>query len=236
MSLTSIADNLWSATQPLRFIGLAITTRMTIVRLSSNELILISPIALEDTDCQQLNALGTVRHIIAPNLFHYMFLDKAQAIYPEATVWGVEGLAEKCPNLKLDALVNQPGSFDNELDYLPFKRFATIMPPQGIAMANETVFLHRSSRTLILTDTAFNFDKNSSLSIRLGTRLLGGYNKLQPTRLEKGTRDKVSLAGSVRQILAWNFDRVIPGHGSIVETNGKAAFKQGYEWFLGYSL
>ncbi|MBT9312758.1 DUF4336 domain-containing protein [Leptothoe kymatousa] len=236
MNLTPIADNLWCASQPLRFIGLEIGTRMTVVRLGNGDLVLISPIALDAAHRLQLDTLGTVRHIIAPNLFHHMFVGQGQSLYPNATVWGVEGLAEKRPDLKLDDLVNQPGSFNGELDYMPFRGFASILP-QGICMANETVFYHRPSRSLILTDIAFNFGQNSSLSVRLGTRILGGYNQLQPSRLEKwGTRDKATVADSVRQVLAWDFDRVIPAHGSIVETNGKAAFKAGYEWFLDCSL
>ena len=133
-------------------------------------------------------------------------------------------------------MVNQPGSFADELDYLPVKGFATISP-QGIVPANETVFFHRSSRTLIITDTAYNFNEHSSLVIQLATRALGGYNKLQPSRLEKlGTRDKDQVAASIVNALKWDFDRVIPAHGSIVETDGKTAFQTGYEWFLGRTL
>ena len=236
MHLTSIADNLWTAQQPLRFVGLEVGTRMTIVRLSNGELILISPIDLDESHRSYLDALGTVQHIIAPNLFHHLFIGKVQTLYPNATVWGVDGLEEKRPDLKLDALVDQPGSFSNELDYLPFIGFASILP-QGIVQANETVFFHRPSRTLILTDTSYNFDQTSSIVIQLAARVLGGYNKLQPSLLEKlGTRDKTHVADSVRKVLAWDFDRVIPAHGSIVETDGKRAFRRGYEWFLGYAL
>ncbi|MEM7793007.1 MAG: DUF4336 domain-containing protein [Cyanobacteria bacterium P01_C01_bin.118] len=236
MHLNTIADNLWTVSQPLRFFGLEVGTRMTVIRLNNNELVLISPISLDICHRPLLDALGAVKYIVAPNMFHHLFVAQVQALYPDATVWGVDGLAEKRPDLKLDALVNQSGSFANELKYLPFRGFATIFP-QGIVLANETVFLHQPSRTLILTDTAYNFDQNSSLVIQLATRALGGYNKLQPSRLEKlGTRDKAQVAESVAQVLAWDFDRVVPAHGSIVETGGKAAFKKGYEWFLGYSL
>ncbi|MEO1127111.1 MAG: hypothetical protein AAFW84_12935 [Cyanobacteria bacterium J06635_15] len=100
-----------------------------------------------------------------------------------------------------------------------------------------TVFCHRPSRTLILTDTAFNFDQNNRLTMRLAAQVLGSYKTLRPSQLEKwGSRDKAAVEASVRQVLAWDFDRVIPGHGSIVETGGKEAFKTGYEWFLDKAL
>ncbi len=236
MNLISVANNLWTATQPLRFLGLEIGARMVVVRLSQGDLILISPIQLHEGDRSTLDALGTVRHLVAPNLFHHLFLDQAHSLYPKATTWGVEGLADKCPHLKLDALLNQPGNFNGELDYFPFEGFAAILPWE-IAPANETVFLHRSSRTLLLTDTAFNFDEQSSWETQLAARMLGSYKVLKPTYFEKwGSRDKAKVETSVRRVLAWDFDRVIPAHGSIVETHGKAQLRSGYEWFLGHSL
>ncbi len=236
VKLLPIASDLWTATQPLRFLGLAVGSRMIVVRLPSQDLVLISPIKLEERDRETLNQLGTVRHLIAPNLFHHLSISSAQAIYPQSTVWGVAGLPEKRPDLNVEQLLTQPGSFENTLDYLPFKGFESILP-RGIKPVHETVFFHRPSRTLILTDIAFNFDRNSSLSIRLAAQVLGSYETLRPSRLEKwGSRDKVAVEASVRQVLAWDFDRVIPGHGSILETGGKAQFKAGYEWFLNKTL
>ena len=236
MNLIPITHNLWTTTQPLRFLGLEVGTRMTTVRLSNGDLVLISPVLLNESDRPTLDALGAVRHIIAPNLFHHLFIGQAQTLYPDAKVWGVEGLSEKRPDLTFDALLDQSGSFLNELDYLPFRGFGSILP-QGIVLANETLFHHRPSRTLILTDTAFNFDQNSSLGMQLAARVLGSYNSLKPSRLEKwGTKDKNAVETSVRQVLAWDFDRVIPAHGGIIESNGKSEFQAGYEWFLGRKI
>ncbi|NJN22322.1 MAG: DUF4336 domain-containing protein [Leptolyngbya sp. RL_3_1] len=236
MTLIETAPNLWTATQPLRFLGLAVGSRMTVVRLPSQELVLISPIEMEASTYQALDQLGTVRHIIAPNLFHHLSVGATQARYPDAQVWGVTGLAAKRPDLTFDAVLNAPGSFETVLDYLPFEGFAAILP-KGIKLAHETVFCHRPSRTLILTDIAFNFDPTSDLLTRLAAQMLGSYNTLRPSRLEKwGSRDKATVEASVRQVLAWDFDRVIPGHGAIVAQGGKAQFQAGYEWFLEKAL
>jgi len=236
MPLSAIAPNLWVAAQPLRFLGLEVGSRMTVVRLPSQELVLISPIELDGGDCQALDQLGIVRHIIAPNRFHHLSIGSTQALYPQAKVWGVVGLADKRPDLKLDALLTQIGNFEGVLDYLPFQGFATILP-SGLQLARETVFCHRPSGTLILADIAFNFDQYNSLITRFAAQMIGSYKTLRPSRLEKwGSRDKGSVEASVRQVLAWEFDRVIPGHGSIVEAGGKARFKAGYEWFLDKAL
>ena len=72
---------------------------MTIVRLPSGGLVLISPIELSVSHRQALDKLGVVDHIIAPNLFHHLFIGAAQTLYPEAKVWGVAGLPQKLPSI-----------------------------------------------------------------------------------------------------------------------------------------
>ncbi|MEO1131376.1 MAG: DUF4336 domain-containing protein [Cyanobacteria bacterium J06639_1] len=236
MPLTAIAPGLWTATQPLRFMGLEVGSRMTVVRLPSGALALISPIKLSDRDCAEIDELGSVGHIIAPNLFHHLSVGSTKERYPEAIVWGVDGLSEKRPDLSFDAALSQPGSLEGAIDYLQFEGFAVTLPG-GIKLVRETVFCHRPSRTLIVTDIAFNFDRHSSLGVQLAARAFGFYEVLRPTLMEKwGTRDKAAVERSARQVLAWDFDRVIPGHGSVIETGGQAQFQAGYEWFLDKSL
>lgn len=236
MLLAEIASDLWTVTQPLRFLGVEVGSRMTIVRLPSQKLVLISPIHLKQEDRVALNQLGTVGYIVAPNLFHHLSINTARALYPDAQVWGVEGLPEKRPDITFDALLTTPGSFEGVLDYSPFQGFNALLPT-GIQPVQETVFCHHPSRTLILTDSAFNFDETNRLGTRLAAQVLGSYKSLRPSRLEKwASRDKARVAASVQHVLSWDFDRVIPGHGSIVDSDGKQQFRSGYEWFLARSL
>ncbi|NET08677.1 MAG: DUF4336 domain-containing protein [Merismopedia sp. SIO2A8] len=232
----TIAPDLWIATQPLKFLGIEVGSRMTVVRLTSGELVLISPIELTESDRHHLDQLGTVAHIIAPNRFHYLSLQSTQASYPNATTWGVSGLSPKCPNVRIDQQLDSPGTIEAGLAYQPFRGVCSIMT-SGIQLLQETVFFHRPSHTLIVTDSAFNFDSSNSLGTRFAAQILGSYNTLKPSRLEKwGSRDKIIIERDIRQILMWDFDRVIPGHGSVVETGGKEQFQAGYEWFLERSL
>ncbi|MEQ9320478.1 MAG: hypothetical protein RIF41_15030, partial [Polyangiaceae bacterium] len=46
--LHELADGIWEITQPLRFLGMAIGTRMTVIGLPSGGLLLHSPIAVDD--------------------------------------------------------------------------------------------------------------------------------------------------------------------------------------------
>jgi hypothetical protein len=72
---------------------------MTVIRLANRELAVISPILASDEITSQLNDLGTVSHIIAPNLYHHLFTASFKSLYPHATFWAVPGLAAKKPRL-----------------------------------------------------------------------------------------------------------------------------------------
>ena len=236
MKLVEVCSDIWAATQPLKFFGLEVGSRMTLVRLPSGDLVIISPIELKDSDRDQIEDLGSVRYIIAPNRFHHMSVESISNIFPDAEIIGVPGLQEKQPHIRFSQFLEHDGDFESVLHYLPVQGFATLIPP-SIQEANEVVFWHQPSGTLIMTDTAFNFDENSDRILQALTKLTGSYKLLRPTFLEKlGTRDKSQVKQSIQQALKWEFDRVIPGHGSIVDTGGKEQLIQGYEWFLGTSL
>ena len=232
--LRAVTSNLWVAEQPLRYFGLKITTRMTVVKLSNQELVVFSPITLSDSLQQQINCIGSVKHIVAPNLYHYFYLADCKARYPDATCWAPPELAVRHPELPID-LELHPGDRNPwpDIEMLFFDGFKTL-GSAGFESLNEWVFFHPVSRTLILTDTAFHFDASSSLGVRLAARVSGIYDKLSPSKLEQvATKDKEKIRAAVDQVLSWDFDRVIMAHGSIIETDGKAAFREGYEAFLG---
>jgi len=231
--LREIDNNIWVAEQPLKYWGLEVGTRMTVIRLTTGELIVISPIQSDKTTIEQLNEIGNVAYIIAPNLYHHLFVYDFKSIYQKAQLWVVPGLVSKRPELSFDRVItNKEGSIQEQVDYLLFDGFK-VLDLSGASIVNEFVFFHQKSRTLILTDIAFHFDETFSLKTRLAAQFLGAYKRLSPSRLDKlATSDKEKVKDSVEKILRWDFDRVIMAHGSIIETNGKQKFKQGYEWIF----
>jgi hypothetical protein len=236
--LKTIDQNLWVAEQPLRFWGLEVGSRMTVIRLTSGELVVISPIRMDAECLQQLNTLGRVAYVIAPNLYHHLFIADFCKIYPQAQCWVPPGLERKQPNLQPDKVMEAPaGNLEEQIDYRLVQGFMALTDLSGPAVVNEFAFFHRESRTLILTDTAFHFDEHSPLLTQWVARSLGQYQLLRATVLEKwASRDRQVLEAAIRQIMTWNFQRVIMAHGSIIETNARQQFKEGYEWFLQTAL
>ena len=55
---------------------LPFTTRMTVIRLTNDDLFLHSPIAFDEGLAAKIDALGRVRHLVSPNQFHYAHIGK----------------------------------------------------------------------------------------------------------------------------------------------------------------
>lgn len=235
--LRKIDNNIWVGEQPLKYLGLNVGTRMTLIRLLNGELLVISPIQVDNTTINQINAIGDVSYIIAPNLYHYLFANSFKAIYPKAKLWAVPGLESKRSELTIDKVISVDEiNILDEVEYLLFDGFR-VFDLNGPSLLNECVFLHRESCTLVLTDTAYHFDESFPLTTQLAARVIGSYKKLSPSLLERfATRETERVKQSVRKVLSWDFKRVVMAHGSIIESDAKRKFRDGYEWFLGTTV
>ncbi|MDJ0598028.1 MAG: DUF4336 domain-containing protein [Crocosphaera sp.] len=231
--LKQVDHCIWVAEQPLKFLGLEVGTRMTVILQSDCSLLLISPIKINFALKQQLSNLGTVKYIIAPNLFHHLYLEHSHQLYPQAKLIAPLGLETKQPSLEISLTFERDViNFNGELEYIPFQGFQVFIPPK-IAEVNEIVFFHPNSKTLIITDSAFNFDCNFPFITQFATRILGSNRSLKPSWLEKiATRDKEITRQAIDKILAWDFQRVIMAHGNIVEENAKEKLTAGYQWLV----
>ena len=217
---------LWVAETPLRFFGLEVGTRMSVARLSSGDLWLHSPVGLTDGLRRELDRLGPVRFVICPNRMHHMFVEPYFSAYPEARVYASPGLPEKRPELPFHGVLGdgpEPG-WEGDLDGLIFR---------GERHLREVVFLHRESRTLIVTDLLQSAHPESPPLTRLVHRLYRTYeNPGPPLPVRLGFVNKAAARVSLEHVRTWDFDRILLAHGHPVETGGKAAFLRAFS-FLG---
>ncbi|NES70491.1 MAG: DUF4336 domain-containing protein, partial [Okeania sp. SIO2D1] len=150
--LRKIDSNIWVAEQPFRFLGLDIGIRMTVISLKNNELAVISPIKVDNKIIEQFKEIGNVKHIIAPNLFHHLFLSDFKNIYPQAQIYAVSGLKKKRPDISIDKILDDDEKyFGSKLEYFLFEGLNTFLL-NGVSPLNEYVFFHGESKTLIVTD------------------------------------------------------------------------------------
>src|SRR5262245_59481003 len=67
-------DGLWVAERPQSFVGTQIGTRMTVIRLPDGGLFVHSPVSLGWQTRYELDGMGTVKAVVAPNRFHHLYV------------------------------------------------------------------------------------------------------------------------------------------------------------------
>jgi hypothetical protein len=225
-TLTKLDENLWVARRPLKLVVGDVGARMTVIRLPDDALLIHSPVALDADTRRALDALGPVRWVLGPCKVHHFHLAEFAAAYPDAALLAAPGLPEKRRDLRFAHVLT------DDLE-LPFGGAIAHHVFGGAPMLNEVVLLHRPTRTLVLTDLAFNLPPGARNEARLFHRLVGATGRFGPHRVVRlGMRDRAAAARSLETILGWDFERVIVSHGEVLETGGKAALRAGFA-FLG---
>jgi uncharacterized protein DUF4336 len=217
-ALRMLAPNLWVADRPLKLAVGDIRTRMTVIRLADGGLFLHSPVRLDTDTRQALDDLGPVRAVVAPSRVHHIFVGDYLSAYPEARVYGAPGLPEKRRDLKFHGVLSDQAApeWNGEIAQHLFR---------GAPSINEVVFFHSRTRSLILTDLAFNVPADRTSGARLFYWLVGAAGRFGPHRLVRLLiRDRRAARDSVDTILRWDFDRVIVTHGEVLETGGREQF------------
>jgi hypothetical protein len=224
--LRQLGENIWVADRPQRFYGLEVGTRMTVIRLTDGSLLLHSPVALDAKLRRELDAIGRVKFVVAPNRVHHLYAGKVADVYSESRLWIGPGLERKRPDLNFVAVLGDeaPAEWRDQVDQAHFR---------GRPYENEIVFFHRASRTLILCDLAFNFGPSAAAATRLLMKLIRSYGRFGPSKLDPLLiRDRSAARQSLEHILSWDFDRVVVAHGDVLESGGHEALRQGYAWLL----
>ena len=217
-------EGLWAFERPLSTFGFQIGTRMTVVRLADGSLFLHSPVTLDAATRADLDALGPVRFVVAPNRVHHFYVAAYREAYPEAELWAAPGLAEKKASIPFDHVLGDAPAdgWSAELDQ------ALVA---GIPHLNEVVFLHRRTRTLLLTDLAMNFVEGQTRLTRLWLRLMGVHRGFATSRLVRSlVRDRSALHASFQRVLAWDFERVSVTHGVVLQRSGKRVLRGAWEF------
>jgi hypothetical protein len=225
--LRPLATDLWVAEQPLRFAGVELGARMTVVRLPGGRLLLHSPIARSPELAAEVERLGTPALVVAPNKLHHLYVQEWLAAYPASRLFVAPGLETKRPDLKVSGVLGDepPAEWRDVLDQALLA---------GAPFTSEVVLFHRPSATLLATDLLFNVGEGSPALTRFAFRLVGAYGRPATTPLERVlVRDRDAFRRSLAKILAWPIERIVLAHGAVVESGGRAALAAAYAWVLG---
>lgn len=171
--------------------------------------------------------LGPVRFLVAPNSFHYVGLASWAEAFPEARVLLAPGLRARAPGLPAGDEIAE----GVETPVGGALAHTVLGPMRGVA---EVAFLHRASRTLILTDACFHILEAARARDRLAYRMLGAWRRFGPSRTARTIllRDRAQVAGFVERMCCWDFERIAVAHGEVLEPAGREALCAAFRSYL----
>lgn len=215
---------LWIASHPISILGMPLSATMTVVRLAHGGLLLVSPIARTPSLAREVEALGEVTDLYAPNTFHHGWIGEWAAAHPEARIHAPEALAANRPDLRVARAhdVTRDHALSHVLEEIHVEGFRL----------EETLLVHRESGTLIVADLVHNIGAPSHAWTRLYAGAMGFYGRVALSRMIRWTAfsDRRAAARSLSELAATPFDRVIVGHGTPLEEGGRDAVLEAYAW------
>ncbi|NPU12709.1 SDR family oxidoreductase [Bradyrhizobium sp. 83002] len=231
--LRPVADNLWIIDAGrISAAGLPLPVRMTVIRLSSGDLLLHSPTRFSHALREELEQLGPIKYLLAPNVAHWMFLPDWQAALPNARLYAAPGLADRRQirrsRLRIDRELTDvtPDEWSQDL------QLVLISAP----MFTEVELFHRPSRTLILTDLVQNLaPEGLGILPRTAAHMLGitAPDGKAPAHLRLLLRlggRAVRLAAA--RLIALAPERVVFAHGRWFESGGTQQLRRSLGWLL----
>lgn len=228
-----VADSVFIVdAEPLRRAALEVPLRMAVVRLLSGDVLLYSPTRFSPALKTRIEAIGPIRHLIAPSTAHWMFLKDWQTALPQATTWAV-------PGLRARGQVRRAGvRIDRELWEAAPPAWAADCEQVLVhgAWFREVALFHRRSRTLLLTDLVLNLEPDGAPPLlRLPLRLLGvtGPVGKAPAYVRALIQlGRPQTAGAAARLVSLQPERVIFGHGSWFDTDAAAKLRRSLHWML----
>ena len=222
--LLPFAPGVWVSSAPVQFLGLRLTATMAVLSLTDNSLLLYSPVAMTPSRRRAVEELGPVAHLYAPNLLHHLWIGEWATAFPSARLHAPARLAKKRPDLRIARVhgtAPEP-AFAGVIDELRIDGFRL----------DETVLVHRPSRTLVVADLVHNVGRPGHWWTKLYTQSMGFYDRVALSRMIRWTAfsDRAAARRSFNKLMTLPFDRLILGHGEPLSVGAHEALAAAYTW------
>lgn len=232
--LKPIGRDIWIVDGPaIRFYGLPFSTRMTVVRLENGDLWLHSPIAFDEGLASELQALGPIKHLIAPNWIHYACIADWQKACAAALSWAAPGVAQRAASRGVEIRIDyELGKGAEEA----WRSQIGQLIAEGSKVHREAVFFHHASATLTLTDLIENFEAAKvpwwmGLLGRLAGIMAPNGQMPRDMRMTfRGRHDE--LRAAVHQMIDWAPERIIIAHGKCFEQDAASELRRAFAFVL----
>ncbi len=233
-TLKPVAEGLWIVDGPaIKSCGFPFSTRATVAQLENGDIWVHSPTQLTDSLCAELDALGPVRHLIAPNQFHYVNIADWCNAYPEATFWAAPGVHDRAAKNGLS--LPESTALRSNAPEEAWKGQIDQLIVRGSRWHKEVVFFHRAGETLVLTDLIEAFETEKLPAHCRPFAWLNGIDDSDgktPPLIAWSFRDKDAFAEDIEQMIEWRPRRVIIAHGRWYERDGVGELERAFRRIL----
>ena len=208
--LTSVGSLIWRADRTIEIsLGIVLPLSMVVVANEQSELLLYSPTPLDDRTQAAIVAVGCVRWIVSPNPLHGHFVSRYRQIYPSA-----DYVTPITPS------------------QVPIEQWRPWFDPMRVETRDDYAEIcgyHRASRTLILSDLAFNV-RSANKRTRAVLGLNGAWQQFTPTRLQRllVMKNHAALQTFYRWAMNHDFSQISVSHGAMVSNEASDAFTQAF--------
>ena len=228
-AMTPFGSDLWLVDGPAvtGAAGFRFPTRMAVIRLQGDGGLWVwSPVALTRDIRGAVDALGPVRHLVAPNSLHHMFLAEWAAAYPEARVHAAPGLTEKVAGTAIHSILGDA----------PDPAWAEVVDQvvvRGNRITTEVVFFHHPSATVLMTDLVQQIPQGwysgwRAVVARLD--LMTAATPSVPRKFRVATTGRAAARDAVGRILEWPAERLVMAHGAPVPSGGRDVLRHAFGW------
>lgn len=219
--MRQIADNLWLMHYPLSVLGTRHGRNAALIRLRSGQTILHSMAPFDPTDKAAIQAIGSPSWLVEAMLLHDTYARQGRESFPAVPFLGPPGF-DDVVKFPVEPLLPPPAEWHGEVE---------VFPIDGAPMLKEHALLHLPSRTLIVADLIFNFRPDERGWDFFFHRYIAGFKRYPGiSRIFRFCiKDRAAFRASLSRILEQDFDRIIVGHGEVIETDGKRLLRRAIE-------
>ncbi|GAA5829244.1 hypothetical protein JCM3766R1_001034 [Sporobolomyces carnicolor] len=217
--------------------------RSTAIKLRSGNVWLAASHPLCPETLQTIVAMGPVKHIAMFDAEHGMYTESYHKAFPDAKLYFPPSATKKWKSAGLlsDNATNVFTYGEGKGDPFEADTNGEIKSADFTkAHLNEDIaFYHAPTKTLIEADLLMNlppqeqYSKTSQRnSIPLLSKVTPGSGIHQKMLWYLVSKDKQEMSRAAKEVAAWDFDRLIPCHGDVIEPGGKKAWLDTYAHFL----
>ncbi|KAF9566506.1 hypothetical protein CPC08DRAFT_628233 [Agrocybe pediades] len=233
--IREVSNGVWTFSKPFaRFGILPIGGRSTAIKLQDGGVWMLASTPLDTETRETLDKLGPVKYIISPDVEHHLFLSQYKEAYPTAKVIAPEGVVAQHPNKSLvfDGLWGRDPpdtkyGFEKDIEHVYFSGFKN----------KDVAFLHRQSKSLIEADLLMNLPPTEQYSKSKTSPSFFGVSLSPSSWLHSKLtyrlgEDKDAMRRDAKIVAGWDFERIIPCHGDVIEKDAKQAWHNVFKSFL----